>query len=343
MAAAVESARLGLRVFPVRVRDKRPLTRGWRTRATSDVRAVIETWRYQPQANIGVLCGQGHVVLDADSARGEDALRELALPATPAVRTARGIHLYFAGHARGRRRLLPDVELRGARQYVLGAGSIHPTGVAYEWEVPWEVGLACLPDEIRSLAATRRANEPVRALPAVIPQGHRNMTLTRIAGSLRGRVGVSEAALSDALHRENRERCQPPLADEEVERIVMSACGWDQPPAWLLDPAGFAADPRLSAHARFLLRTLADHARPDGVCFPSVRRIRDLTRMASDTIHSATLELEAAGRVSVKRRRRRGNRYRILPWSPAGERVKRSGSYVLDGRTAASSRQAVTA
>jgi hypothetical protein len=43
----------------------------------------------------------------------------------------------------------------------------------------------------------------------------------------------------------NRARCRPPLSEKEVERIVKSANGWRKPPLWMVNPLGFAGDPRL--------------------------------------------------------------------------------------------------
>ena len=337
MAAAVEKANLGFRVVPLLPRGKEPLDRRWPDVALDDVEAVVSRWEGHPDANHGVLCGEGYVVLDSDSARAEDALRELSLPPTPTVRTDRGFHRYFKGHTRGSSLLdgLPKVELRGERQYAVGAGSIHPSGREYVWEVgPWEIAFALLPDEVGALARPIR-KLPVRDLRRVIPKGRRNVSLTRIAGSLRGMSGLSDEALGVALHRENAARCRPPLPESEVNRIVRSACRWGQPPLWLTDPMTFVADPRLRAPARFLLLTLCDHARHDEIAFPGYRRIRERTGMAKDTIERYTHELEAATRVTVERSPRRVNRYRILPWRPCDLGAVESGSYVPASRTAA--------
>jgi hypothetical protein len=54
-----------------------------------------------------------------------------------------------------------------------------------------------------------------------IPAGRRNDTLTSMAGAMR-REGMSEAAIVAALMAENRQRCDPPLPEEEVTRIAVS-------------------------------------------------------------------------------------------------------------------------
>ena len=67
-------------------------------------------------------------------------------------------------------------------------------------------------------------------LPAVIPEGQRNDTLTRLAGSMR-RAGFGEAAMLAALVVENAVRCTPPLSGDEVARIAHSVARYA--PAYL--------------------------------------------------------------------------------------------------------------
>lgn len=54
-----------------------------------------------------------------------------------------------------------------------------------------------------------------------IPAGQRNATLARLAGTMR-RVGMGRPEIAAALHQTNRTRCEPPLADAEVDRIAAS-------------------------------------------------------------------------------------------------------------------------
>jgi hypothetical protein len=56
-----------------------------------------------------------------------------------------------------------------------------------------------------------------------IPDGKRNSTLTSLAGTMRKR-GMSDSALSVAIHAENESRCNPPLPVDEVDAIVESVC-----------------------------------------------------------------------------------------------------------------------
>ena len=55
-----------------------------------------------------------------------------------------------------------------------------------------------------------------------IPQGQRNSTMSRMAGKLVKRFGVTEESYQKFL--EKAAECEPPLPDEELEAIWHSAC-----------------------------------------------------------------------------------------------------------------------
>ena len=59
-----------------------------------------------------------------------------------------------------------------------------------------------------------------------IDQSKRNKTLFKYACSLRAK-SVPEDELRERVHRVNREQCQVPLEDSEVERIIGSALRYE--------------------------------------------------------------------------------------------------------------------
>lgn len=331
-AAAVDAARAGFRVFPVTPRGKKPLRKGWQRGATTDLAVVEATWAELPDANIGVACGRGLVVVDTDSDAGEAAMRELGLPPTPTVRTANGRHRYFNGSGRNRTSVLPGLDVRGDGGFVVGAGSQHPSGVEYEWEIPpLEVVRAPAPPALVALLSKRAAR--VATLDGRIEQGARNATLFRLACSIRGRYGASFDELLALLVAANARRCAPPLDDAEVVRIAQSAASYDEPPRWATDPIAFAHDPALGARERLLLIALARYADDEGRCWPSIRRLRADTRMATDTVERASENLVAAERIVVQRRRGTSNLYTLsgFPQRLLGSsRQQEGGSSVLD-------------
>ena len=56
-------------------------------------------------------------------------------------------------------------------------------------------------------------------LPIQLPEGGRNTTLLRLAGSLRGQ-GMPQADIEQRLLHENLTRCNPPLEDDEVISVA---------------------------------------------------------------------------------------------------------------------------
>jgi hypothetical protein len=149
--AALKLARAGVAVFPVKPRDKIPLTGHGCLDATSDDERVRAWWDQWPDANIGLATGSksGVWVLDIDGEEGEASLRDLehrlgALPATVvAITGGGGRHLFFR---------LPDLDeaptvknsagqvgagldVRGEGGYVVAPPSIHPSSKRYCWSV----------------------------------------------------------------------------------------------------------------------------------------------------------------------------------------------------------------
>jgi len=189
----------GFAVFPCRPRDKAPEWRlvpkdkdpdgnpidgtGGFKKATRDTTVICDWWGRVPNANIGVVPGDGFFVLDLD---GHDAVswfinasgRHGEPDKTLTVRTREGrFHLYFYAEweiACSTSRIAPHVDVKaGTDGYVIGAPSIHPDGHAYKIvrdlpiaEAPrWLVDLA-LPDE----------KPAAPGLPAIVPfNGNRKL------------------------------------------------------------------------------------------------------------------------------------------------------------------------
>lgn len=117
-------------------------------------RAEVEAWlAADPSCGIGVICGEasgGLAVIDVDVPR---AIRRLAHPPTPTVRSGGGgTHLYVSGLT-ATRKLDGLGDLKGEGGYVVAPLSPHPSGTTYEWIDALrfdEVGLASL-SEVRGL------------------------------------------------------------------------------------------------------------------------------------------------------------------------------------------------
>jgi hypothetical protein len=232
-------AKRGLPVFPCKPRDKIPVTKRGVLDATTDLAIINDWWEGWPEQNIGLATGGEArlAVIDIDGDMGEAALAKLErthgeLPPTVEVITGKGRHLYF--RATGQlpnsvAKLGKGIDTRGEGGYVIAAPSVHPSGRRYQWSVDSASQIAPLPDwvaqalrPISDKARDRRSNEEWhRLLAGTIPKGQRNSTLTSIAGKLLA-TRLSAILAADLLACVNIARCEPPLPQADVEKIIVS-------------------------------------------------------------------------------------------------------------------------
>jgi len=242
LRAALRAAGRGWSVVPMRPGEKVPLI-PWlehqtRRAGEGEIRRWFKRW---PRANVGVATGEVSdlVVLDVDSGHGGDeSLQALSaehgpLPATVEARTGGGgRHLYFAHPGFGvqnRVGLRKGLDVRGDGGCVVVPPSVHPSGRSYRWREgcsPDDTRPAVLPDWLRELLRHRRGRghslEHWRILAARgVEEGERNNAIASLAGHLLWH-GVDADVVMELLLAWNRERCRPPLADEEVARTVAS-------------------------------------------------------------------------------------------------------------------------
>jgi Bifunctional DNA primase/polymerase, N-terminal/Primase C terminal 1 (PriCT-1) len=229
----------GWRLFPCAPHAKTPLLKGWPTLASCDA-AVIRRWAQEhANCNWGVACGPTSAVwvLDVDGEKGNASLRALVeqhgedWTRTLAVTTRRGQHFYFAYPPgttikNSTQRVGPGLDVRGTRGYALVPPSIHPSGARYEWTSPLN---GCEPAAAPAWLLEMVTSGPELAVKAreisILPQGHRNDGLTRLAGAMRRR-GAQASEIEIALLEANIRRCRPPLIDAEVRKIAASASRW---------------------------------------------------------------------------------------------------------------------
>ncbi len=266
----------GWAVFPLSPRSKIPYagTRGL-LEATRDPEQIRQ-WRSLinggGRPNLAVATGHisGIVVIDIDPDHGgDDSWRALidrhgGYPDTVESLTPRGgRHIYFqlpdgcvirnnAGTKLG-----PGVDVRGDGGYVVAPPSVGANGRSYAWEASCspEDGLAPapLPGWLRDLIEDKpgQSRTAAPAIDGSIPQGQRDNHMTSLAGSMRRR-GMAEASILAALQAENA-RCDPPLAEADIQRIARSVARYEPAQAsnaitggnGAIDPAGLGgeADP----------------------------------------------------------------------------------------------------
>jgi putative DNA primase/helicase len=241
LEAALDYRDRGWSIIPVGA-DKRPRL-AWKqyqnTRA--EIEQLREWFEHAPDTNIAIVTGalSGILVLDVDlKSGGLTSLERLEaqhgrLPETLAVRTGGGgRHFYFKHPGEKIRqsagKLGPGLDIRGDGGYAVAPPSQHENGRMYEWErTAHAATLQPLPDWLlRLIVSDPKDASSDRRNTTGIMEGRRNETLTSLAGSMRRRAFGYQAILQ-ALLAENQERCQPPLQDEEVERIARSVARYD--------------------------------------------------------------------------------------------------------------------
>jgi hypothetical protein len=260
LAGALELSRFGCKVFPVHsicrgtctcgVRHcgsiaKHPRIRDWQANATADETQIRDWWARWPFANIGLAVGQsGLFVLDVDSRHGGDETlaaleaRHGDLPRTWRFLTGGGgVHVLFRDPGaeldlrNSARRLGPGLDTRGRGGFIVAPPSLHASGRRYAVDVDHHLGDVPLADVpqwlIERLARSRSggkaaAPEEWRALASgIVAKGARNDTIARLAGHLLRRF-VDPWVVLAMLQSLNRDRCNPPLDDDEVSVVVAS-------------------------------------------------------------------------------------------------------------------------
>lgn len=206
---ALQFVEQGYRVFPVR-EDKSPLIKEWPKRATNDPRQARSLWDAYPSAGVGIVTGDGLVVVDLDVKNGVDGVgaftdwtTEHGLDWSPTTTTrSGGQHVYYraSGQYGNRVNVLPGVDVRGENGYVVAYGAVPPLA---ELPTMSEPLARLLPskdgkdDQGTAEASPREIN--VKAIPAAVEgeldtlefaqEGQRNHQLNDAAFNLGEIVG----------------------------------------------------------------------------------------------------------------------------------------------------------
>lgn len=243
--AALRYAAAGIAVFPLIEKDKKPLTANGFKDATTDPEKIEEWWSVHPNANVGIATGDmsGGLVaidMDIDKEKGKDGYHAflkwcdenfLVLPDSWLSITGRGgYHLIYRSLFPVPSKIgwLEDVDIRANGGYIVAPPSIHPNGTRYEWEQdPAEYELITTDDIdvefiMNSVLASNKSNTEPLKVPDVIPEGHRDEFMFKLACKYQA-MGMSDDAMLAALQIENKTRCQPPLTDKEIKQKVKQA------------------------------------------------------------------------------------------------------------------------
>ena len=255
--AAIEYAKKGFAVFPLKYRDKVPLTRNGCKDATTDAAQIKAWWQKYPNANIGLATGAVSqnvfvIDLDIDEDCGIDGYHSLEdwqrehgdFPETWTAITGRGgYHMYFRGDGKIKNRagIIDGVDIRGNGGYVVAPPSIHKNGRRYEWEYsPDEFELAKADNNVMYfLNHDDHRQSASFTMPNIVSAGQRNQMLFRFACMMQAK-GASDQSVFAATMAENESSCSPPLTEQEVRIIVSSATKYDKGKPIHIDSEGVA-------------------------------------------------------------------------------------------------------
>lgn len=213
---------------------KHPMSGGWQKEATTDEKKITAWWKKHPEANIGLATGEGSglIVLDIDGSEGEATVAARGHEPTVVVTTGKGRQLYFkypGEKVRNKVGSYPQLDSRGDGGYVVAPGSLHHTGRLYAFDPsfhPDKTKLALAPqwwlevvlDSSTTPAPGSGGSEPVTKK---VRKGSRNSQLASMAGGLRDK-GLSVESIKVCLLDHNKNHCDPPLDEDEVEQIAKS-------------------------------------------------------------------------------------------------------------------------
>lgn len=265
-----DAAALGLRVFPGKPRGKEPMGAWKKYQLTAPTADELTGWDAS-NYNVCIVTGaaSGIVVVDVDSPEAQQLIDSLDLPSTPTVRTARGRHLYFKAPPYPVRNSVNiqgvKLDLRGDGGYVIGPGSIHPSGVPYDWLVsPDATAFAPFPERLKALIGSQKKKrqgaatsaDSEKAAPggaagldaflqselqeaqdeiAGAANGQRNDTLFKMAARMARHVSAAEVAWDSFAEGLASAARGAGLEEGEIDSTIES--GWTsgsaEPTAWV--------------------------------------------------------------------------------------------------------------
>lgn len=242
LETALQYASLGLAVFPLVYKDKKPMTKNGCKDATTDVKVIEEWWHKWPECNIGIATGEssGNIIVidvDIDKEKGKDGRKAIkdwesnngVLSYTWLAQTGRGgYHAFYKvdRNIKNRTNILPSVDIRGNGGYIVAPPSTHPNGQAYEWiKSPNDIEIAEATEAIYRLLEGDNVEVNKSSFNIgqdVIQQGERTNTLVSLLFSLQAK-GLSDEAIKASIYAENEVKCNPPLTNAELEKEVFPA------------------------------------------------------------------------------------------------------------------------
>ena len=209
--------------------------------ATNDPNIALKPWLDGTEANYGVACGLSNLcVVDCDYGlkTNQDLLlwmEKNKLPPTLVVRSGRdaeyaGFHLYYLGAVPTTGFDIDGVkgEFKSIGGYVVGAGSMHPSGKKYE--IVHDYDLAVVPDAVREYAKDKGQYAfPKQGSGDLIPVSTRWRHIQSRAGTFKANGIRDEELMFSVLKHWTAEHCEDGAnyPEEKIREIAVWATSAD--------------------------------------------------------------------------------------------------------------------
>jgi hypothetical protein len=257
MASALDAMALaarGFRVFPIAAGKRQPPLVDTIKKASTDIATIAAWWPAGADHNIGVACGAGVLVVDADEKKGKNGIAEYfaaggVLETFSVATPSGGMHFYFSNEAVGQAKLSPGVDIRSEGGYVLGPGSrldgSSGDGIVGEYRICTEAPLARVPFGIGQKLAPYRERTAAPLTHAAMLDDPRNIsdalhylrhrapvaiegangddTTYKVACAVRRDYGITAETTYKLLLDEWNDRCFPPWEPEDLWQKVENA------------------------------------------------------------------------------------------------------------------------
>jgi hypothetical protein len=220
--------RRGLTIHPLRPQAKEPMLKEWQRQASRNPETLQRWAESFTDSNYGVVANEEFCILESDNlAELQSRLsRQLPVTYTVAARANRP-HLYFrqtaASRAAGNMDAPGILEFKQHDKYVVGEGSIHPTGAVYTCIHNGEI--QSIPDWLIADLQRIRQGSGIK-MSAVLPtdgrklgEGERHPALMSACAKLwDGRKSPEQ--MFDELDAINQQHCEPPKQPHKIMQMV---------------------------------------------------------------------------------------------------------------------------
>lgn len=238
---ALELINNGISVIPLQPKDKRPnaklLPNGWKEyqdRIASE-EEVKEWYDKEPNGNLGLVTGaiSGIVAVDVDGKKGQDwfkkemTVKPNLFQFTSSKHKFHALYRHPGGKIKNAVRITDEVDIRADGGYIVFAPSIHPSGAIYELrEMQGFNGWSSLV-MLENITVDKRPTEdrnsdlPLLSAGLNAASGERNSKLASLCGKMFAR-GMSEDEVLVFARGWNRDYCEPPMSEREVQVTALS-------------------------------------------------------------------------------------------------------------------------